>query len=289
MTPALLLLLSPSLPAASQAKPAERYQAKLTSGGVERDYIVRVPAGAGPKPLVVVLHGYTGSGSLAEIYTRMGPQAERRGYIGVYPDGLGDPKGWNVGFMDLSGRGQDDAKFVMQLVDAVSAKTSVDPKRIYICGHSNGAFLTHVVAAKYGNRIAAAAAVAGTIGLRRPQIPSPKAPVPMLIIHGMKDPTVGFSTNSDALLKSYGARDTATWWATQNGIKTPPKETKPDAEHEWLSEWRGTSPRQEVSLLSLPTAYHEWPGGLTRSGPETRSGADATKTILDFFDRQRLD
>src|SRR5687768_17826522 len=42
----------------------------------------------------------------------------------------------------------------------------IDPKRVYVAGHSNGGVLAHRVAADLSARIAAVAVVAGAIGVR---------------------------------------------------------------------------------------------------------------------------
>ena len=80
----------------------------LNDVGIPRETILRIPKTEGPRPLVIVLHGWTASGAMAEQYTGMAEEGERRGYVTMFPDGLGKAKGWNAGFIDLTGQKPDD-------------------------------------------------------------------------------------------------------------------------------------------------------------------------------------
>lgn len=246
----------------------------LTSGGMIRNYILRVPKNydaTKPLPMVVVLHGWTSSGAGIEVYSGMADEAERRGYVSVFPDGLGQMRGWNAGFIDLSGQKKDDVRFVSDLIDEVERLVGVDPKRVYVCGHSNGAFLAYAVGAKLGDKVAAIGAVAGTIGLpkatTKPMIGFPVAPLSVIALHGRLDPTVGYGNATQALLMGTGALDSAKWWAEKIGAKDP-KTTDADGIETMI--WRGSDGR-DVELVSYAKGKHEWPSG-------------GAKLILDFFD-----
>jgi len=265
-----------------------RYERDFTNQSVTRHYILRVPPsydGKKARPLVVVLHGWTASGALAEIYTKMATGADSRGYISVFPDGLGQTKGWNAKFIDLSGQKKNDVQFVGDLIDEVSREVKIDPNRIYVCGHSNGAFLTHAVGAELGNRLAAIGAVAGTIGIPKAQthIPDPKSPVSVMMIHGKLDPTVAFAPDSKALLKGYGAEESAKWWAEKVGIKAVPQVSKVDRIE--TTTYRNGNRGPEVILVTSETGVHAWPGGLTEKGPEAQFGASAVDLLFGFFER----
>ena len=58
--------------------------------------LVRVPASYDPDtptPLVMLLHGYSGTGDAQEAYMQFAPIADEFGYIYLHPDGLKDPAG----------------------------------------------------------------------------------------------------------------------------------------------------------------------------------------------------
>ena len=264
-----------------------RYEKDLSSGGVSRHYILRVPKEAKSDkalPLVIVLHGWTASARLAEIYTGMGTAAKGRGYVVAFPDGLGSRPGWNAGFIDLSGQGKDDVAFVNSVIDEIESQNNIDPKRIYVCGHSNGAFLSHFVGAKIGHRLAAIGAVAGTIGLPRTgrQIPDPEVPLSAILIHGQQDQMVAYDSSSRAVMKGYGAVESAKWWAEKDGCRAQAEVNT--TQNVVTTTYRGGKQGTEVVLVSLPNGTHNWPGGQTVSGPETTSGANAAMLLLDFFD-----
>jgi polyhydroxybutyrate depolymerase len=274
-----------SLIAAAVWLAPERTVETLSFGGKERSYILHADPSPSSRPLVVVLHGWTASGALIEANTRMAERARERGYVVAFPDGTGTRRGWNAGFIDLSGTQADDAAFVMAVVDAISARTAIDPKRVYVCGHSNGAFLSHAVAARFGDRVAAIGAVAGTIGVGERRIPNPVGRPSVMLIHAADDSVVAYAADSAALLKGIGMLDSAQWWAKSLGLPkmgTDERAAFPGARS--VDRWREVSDGTEVLAVTLAAGGHQWPGGRTVGGSETRSGADATKMLLDFFD-----
>src|SRR5579862_8914244 len=66
-----------------------RYVEHVKVGDLDRMFILHVPPGydgSKPIPVVVVLHGWTASADLAEIYTRMAEEGDRQGFASVFPD-----------------------------------------------------------------------------------------------------------------------------------------------------------------------------------------------------------
>ena len=89
----------PSPGCASQGVRATSATVSLTYGGMSRSYILHVPAGApsGARPLVINMHGYTGSASQQEGLTAMDGVADQAGFFVAYPNGEGSPTDWNAG------------------------------------------------------------------------------------------------------------------------------------------------------------------------------------------------
>ena len=255
---------------------------------IQRTYIVKVPTGYDSKhalPLVMLLHGWTGSAKIAETYTGMGKEADRDGFLLVAPNGLGKPQGWNCGFLNLGAKDADDVKFLTDVLDAVGKKVKVDPRRVFVAGHSNGAMMAYVLGSKLANRIAAIGVVAGTIGFdqgdRIGHVDAPAQPVSALIIHGLLDPTVPYNHGSGLLPNCTSAPASALFWAKADGITSEPTVTTAANGNLEQRDWKSGS--IEVKLISLKYGTHDWPGGVNWEGPETASGFNAAEQLWGFF------
>ena len=130
-----------------------------------REYIIYVPEmydKSTPTPLMFNFHGYTGQASGHMWGTLMRPVADTAGFIIVYPQGslFRDRTHWNVGSW-TKGSTADDVGFTEAMIDKISTKYNIDPKRIYSCGFSNGGYFSFELACKLSNRIAAIGVVGG--------------------------------------------------------------------------------------------------------------------------------
>jgi polyhydroxybutyrate depolymerase len=167
--------------------------------GGDRPVTVLVPDGydpAVPAPLVVLLHGYGANGLVQDAYFGLAPVAEARGILYAHPDGNQDPQGnrfWNAtdACCDFFGSGVDDVGYLVGLVDEIASKVSVDPKRVYFVGHSNGGFMSYRLACEAGDRIAAIISLAGATWLD-PADCGAASPVSVAQIHGTMDDTVPY-------------------------------------------------------------------------------------------------
>ena len=145
-----------------------------------------------PAPLLILLHSASTSGAHQENYMHLGPVAKKNGLIYIAPDGMTNPEGkrfWNASKSCCNKYKQevDDVAYINSLIDEISAKTPVDPKRIYLIGHSNGAFMSLTYACKT-NKVAAIVAIAGAMDTESDCKPS--TPVSLLNIHGTADKTI---------------------------------------------------------------------------------------------------
>jgi polyhydroxybutyrate depolymerase len=280
------------------AKAPGRFVEHIRSGGLDREFILDVPPGydgSKPTPVVVVLHGWTATDAEAEIYTRMAEEGNAKGFVSVFPNGEG-PKnllGWNTGFMNLTGINDlDDVGFVSDVLDEVEKEINTDKDREFVCGHSNGAFLSNLIGAKLSDRIAAIGSVAGTIGFSGPtgkKIPSPAGPISVILIHGKADEMVAYGPGSPALLKGVvGAVDSAKWWASIDGCSATPEETVSPNGNVITDLYSNGRRGTEVELVSIVNGSHTWPGGFGRDSkrlavPETTTGVNAADVLWGFF------
>jgi polyhydroxybutyrate depolymerase len=182
-------------------------------------YIPSSYDGQTPLPLVIMLHGYTSSGANHEAYMRFSPLAQGRGFLYCYPDGTIDILGdrfWNAtdACCDYYNSGVDDAGYLRALIEEIGSRFSVDRKRIYLIGHSNGGYMANRMACQSADLIAGIASLAGTTFLD-PSRCQPSQPVNILQIHGTAD----VSYLADPFQP--GALQSVQFWAGYNGAADP--------------------------------------------------------------------
>ena len=151
---ALLLALVCALSAAAAlAAGPEIRRETVQSGGKPRTYWLFVPDGAsGPRPLLLLLHGSGRNGeTLVKPWRDL---AEKEGIILAAPDAA-DPKWWTLV--------ADGPAFLRDVVEAVRAKTPIDPRRMFLFGHSAGAVFALQMAAFESEYFAAVAIHAGAL------------------------------------------------------------------------------------------------------------------------------
>lgn len=195
----------------------------------DRPYDVFVPSGydpATPTPLVLLLHGYTGSGESQESYFQFEPLAESRGFLYVHPDGTADGSGaqfWNAtdACCAFGTNPPDDAAYLMAIIDQVSAEYSVDPKAIFLAGHSNGGFMSYRMACEHADTIAGIASLAGAT-FADPADCNPSEPISVLQVHGTNDETISYAGGAIIGTAYPSAQETVAFWATHNGCDGAP-------------------------------------------------------------------
>ena len=134
-----------------------------------------------PAPLVITLHGMGGDeNSMLDGYGATGAlkkEAEKHGFI------LASPKGREPASM-YRGTGETD---VLDVLAEVQRDYKVDPKRIYMMGHSMGGYGTWSIAMAHPEKFAALGPIAGGGDPRGME--KIKA-IPHFVVHGDNDKTV---------------------------------------------------------------------------------------------------
>ena len=269
----------------------------IVVAGLRRTFVVRTPAAApapGTKrPLVVVLHGGGGNALNAEQMSGFTALVEREGIIVVYAEGTGRRATrlltWNARHCcgPAMERTVDDVGFLNAMLDTLSARYPIDPRRVYFTGMSNGAMMTHQAGIALSHRIAAIAPVVGTLFGDEPL---PRNPVPAIIFNGMKDRSVPYEggLSGGAGRRSWDgtparpAAEQGRFWARANGCDaTPVTETRGTVVH---TRYRCPTGR-EVELYALTDGGHAWPGGRagSRRGDQPPQGLIATEVMWAFF------
>ena len=235
-----------------------------------RSFNLHVPAvymSTKPAPLIISLHGYTSSGANQEKYFKLASVASARGILYVAPDGTLDNAGnrfWNAtpACCNFYGSTVDDEAYIVNIIDSVSTSYSVDPKRIYIVGHSNGGLMTHHIACTHSDLIAAIASFSGAT-YKDQSMCTPSKPITVFQIWGTSDETISYG--GGALANPYpGTMETISDWAkldkcnstlTKIKAKINLEATIPGAETT-VSHYQGCAKRTTVELWSIAGGYH---------------------------------
>ncbi|MEJ3749692.1 alpha/beta fold hydrolase [Actinomycetes bacterium KLBMP 9797] len=190
----------------------------------DRPFQLHVPTGYDPAvkaPLVVLLHGYTSSAAEQESYLRLTAEADRRGFLYAMPDGTKDRRDnrfWNAteACCDFNRTGVDDSAYLTQLLDTVALSYSVDTRRVYLVGHSNGGFMAYRMACEHSTRITAIVSLAGAATNDAAQC-APERPVSVLQIHGTADRTIRFEGGANVGRPYPSAQSSLALWHRHNG------------------------------------------------------------------------
>ncbi len=187
-----------------------------------RPYTLKAPAGnvTGAMPLVILLHGYGASGQIQNFYFGLSAQSDRSGFLLATPDGTTDAsnrKFWNAtdACCDFAGTNVDDVEYLHAIIDDAQRRYSVDPKRVFLIGHSNGGFMSHRMACDASSRIAAIVSFAGATWKNAARCPAQPG-VSVLQVHGTMDETVAYGGGTLGA-EFPGAVETAAQWAQRNG------------------------------------------------------------------------
>lgn len=166
----------------------------VTVNGVTRSYWLYVPDKVSASaPLVLSLHGTGGHATDKSPFRTS--VADQVGCIVAYPQGeniffpvFGSTlPGWHA-----TGEDSKDIDFFKAVINDVAAHFSIDRKRVYCCGFSNGGMMTYTAACVASDVFAAFASISGyPINEFHLHQAGPR-PVPFLHIHGKADDFVRY-------------------------------------------------------------------------------------------------
>lgn len=244
----------------------------ITVDGRARTYLRYIPDELpdGPVPLVVGLHGVSGSGSQFQGTSGLDRVADDHGAVVVYPDGItggrkGDLSTWNAG--NCCGPSQrdhvDDVRFVAavidQVIDAIETSRPIDETRVLAIGYSNGAMLAYRLACELSDTITGIGPIGGPMGVMACQ---PTKPVSAMHVHGAADRTVppeGWSMGGGIYNTHFrSARLSTLMLAGADGC---PDEALPSMDGaNRVERWTPCAGGAEVVLTLLEGAGHDYPG-----------------------------
>jgi polyhydroxybutyrate depolymerase len=268
-------------PSAASCPPGD-HRYGIDSGGATRYYTLHVPPVAAAETsasVVIGFHGFGGKADLFGSYSGFSALADREGFLAVYPQGAGEVPNWEVNPVDPNA----DVDFVRKLLDDVSARCSIDPRRIYAAGHSLGGGMAHRLACDLADRIAAIAPVSGSFP--PDDACRPARPVPVIAFHGVQDQVIPYGGVGDrgvppAAYFSFNipVRQRLSAWAERNGCDLQPPVLL-DEPFLAGTAWSGCRDDADVILYSIPDGGHEWPD---------HTEFNASEMIWEFFERHPM-
>jgi len=281
----ILLLALPSLVFSQQT-----ISASITHDGLQRDFILYVPAnytGTQNVPLLFNFHGYTSNASDQMFYGDFRNIADTAGFLIVHPQGKLDGSGqthFNVGW---GGSSIDDLGFTSALIDSLMMDYAIDADRVYSTGMSNGGFMSFHLACNLSDRIAAIASVTGSMVPSTMSNCAASHPTAIMQIHGTSDGTVAYNGGGGI---SASIPSVLTHWATYNNtdasaITTPvPNTNTSDGCTAEKIEYLNGDNCTEVVHYKINGGAHTWPGAPITIGVTNRD-INASVEIWKFLSR----
>jgi polyhydroxybutyrate depolymerase len=265
------------------------------------------------RDLVMVLHGSKQTGEVHRTFTGHAYDglADGGGAVVAYLDG--HRKNWNDArkdsFFPARTDGVDDVELVRRVVGELQESHGIDPSRVFVIGYSNGGQMVLRLIHEVPELLAGATVISATMpapeNFLLPADETAAVPLPVLLVHGTKDPIVSYEGGSRnwflrRVFKAGGpmwsAQRTAAYLARRNGILDDPvvgpvEQAAPPA-RTWVEQ---TDYRQDgrppVRLLTVHGGGHTVPG--PKKAPfvlgATEQRLSTAEAVADFFGIARGD
>lgn len=188
--------------------------ASVVVDGLERPFIAYVPADYNPQqsyPLVVAFHGRTNSNVQVREY--FGLEAAMPESIILYPSGLRNGNTYTWANQGDDGNALRDYTFFDELLRVTEYYYCVDTSKVFVVGHSLGAYFANSVACARAGVIKAVASLAGGI-----QTSSCRGAVAALLLHNPSDNLVAISEGEKALSTFMGTDGVSRQGAGTSGV-----------------------------------------------------------------------
>lgn len=286
------------------------HKLNVTVNGQIRSYIVHVPTSyhsKNPVPVVIFFHGAGGTAENAMRETGLTVTADKHGFIVVFPEGTPydtslppsfekNPQKWNAGSggVTTAKNERDDIAFVTKILDDLKKQVSLDERRLFATGFSNGASMAFRVGIELNNRIAAIAPVSGLLRIENPKLENP---ISLLYIIGTEDPLIPLEGGEVTL--PWGVKekrppiaDSLKTWLQAVECTAAPKILQ-DEEGVKIVHYGPCKRGAVVEVYIIQGMGHTWPGKVSRL-PKSVVGnsttkIDANEVIWDFFKQHPLE
>jgi polyhydroxybutyrate depolymerase len=275
----------------------------------QRKYILHIPEsydGKTPVPMVVFLHGGGGNAQTAQGFSNFNQVSDENGFLMLYPQAFFETADNSYAWADGRGLapdklGIDDVGYVDALVTALKAEYKIDTQKIYVCGFSNGSFLTQRIAFQKNNQYAAIGTLGGTMNESLYNSGNPERAIPMVFVFGTADPLVpydgGYVSGNTELEPVKSIDDAVAYWKENNNclntlqkVNLPNTNTSDNSTIE-VYQYTDCTCRADVKFYKVINAGHTWPGVLlpyAHSFGGTNLDMQASVELWNFFKRYSL-
>lgn len=143
-------------------------------------------------PLIISLHGYGATDIYQNWFFNAADFVYDKKFFLAMP--LGISRSWDFSIKRLR-----DQEFILDLITELSKKYPIDPKRIYLVGHSNGGIFALNFACKMNKTVAAVMPIGAFANYRAKDCS--EHILPTLIVHGDQDKVVRYSLSRHTFRK----------------------------------------------------------------------------------------
>jgi polyhydroxybutyrate depolymerase len=254
--------------------------------GITREYILHIPNNLLENaPLVLALHGYGSSSEKIVTYSGMNLISDIKGFAVCYPQGLLDEKGkpnWNARLTITS---NDDIGFLSELAKYLQKQYGLSSKNTFVCGMSNGGFMSYTLACEKPDVFKAIGSVSGTMSGQTWRNRNISVPIPILQIHGIADKTVPIdgSMNLPGGWGGAPAMDSVIiYWTKVNNCTTKDSTFFPQNTKAYY--YKNGTRGNQVWYYKIENWGHVWPGAPSKDPNKINTtGTKASEVIWEFF------
>ncbi len=268
----------------------ETVDGTMTYDDVERVHKIYIPSSYSketPAPLLLLIHGYSEPAAWILEYTKFKPLAEKHGFIIACPEGkINQAKVPSWDFDTTTSTGQlKDIEYINSFMDKLVKDYTIDQKRIYITGFSQGGFMSYIAGCTLSKRIAAIAPVSGAMPSSNLFKCSPVHSTPVIVINGDNDNAVPYNGN----LYAKPVLESLKFWVDYNKCNETPvitsvedQNTKDEQTVERYDYLNGDN-NSKVVHYKVIGGTHLWPGR------EGNTSFEATPVIWEFLSQFKLE